>query len=75
MSTKKVFTQDEIMKLLDTCYRKVMDGVGKVGVPVEVMAKDYLDKSQSASDAAKSMINTYMHNLITSAMPVISLHI
>lgn len=54
------------MKLLDTCYRRVMDGVGKVGVPVEVMAKDYLDKSQSASDAAKSMINTQIVKCATS---------
>lgn len=66
MSTKKVFTQDEILKLLDTCYRRVLDGVGKVGVPVEIMAKDYLDKSQSPSDAAKNMINTQIVKCATS---------
>lgn len=66
MSNNKVFTQDEIMKTLDACYQKVLDGIGKISPPVENMAKDYLEKKPSSSEAAKSMINAQIVKCTTS---------
>ncbi|MCI7741742.1 MAG: EcsC family protein [Clostridiales bacterium] len=62
----KVISQDEIMKALDTCYQKVVDGIGKVSPPVEVMAQNYLEKNTTASLAAKSMINAQIVKCTTS---------
>lgn len=62
----KVFSQDEIMKALDACYQKVVDGLGKVSPPVEVMAQNYLDKNIISSQAAKSMINAQIVKCTTS---------
>ena len=62
----KVISQDEIMEALDTCYQKVVDGIGKVSPPVEVMAQNYLEKNTTASLAAKSMINAQIVKCTTS---------
>lgn len=48
-------TQEDIMKVLDTCYQKCVNGAGKVIVSVDDMAKDYLEKNSNPEDAAKSM--------------------
>ena len=36
---KKIITQEDIMKILDTCYDKSLSGLGKVSPPVSQMAE------------------------------------
>lgn len=65
---KKIFSQEDIMKLLDTCYRKAISGIGQAIPPVEKMAQDYLEKSATPSDAAKKMINMQVAKCTTSGV-------
>lgn len=39
---KHVITQEDIMKLLDSCYEKCLNGIPKVSPGVKDMAADYL---------------------------------
>lgn len=39
---KKEISQEDIMALLDTCYDKSLNGIGKVSLFVKDMADDYL---------------------------------
>ena len=41
---KSVVTQEDIMKILDSCYDKCLNGIPKVSSKVEKMANDYLEK-------------------------------
>lgn len=41
---KKTISQEDVMKLLDSCYDKCLNGVPKVSQSVEDMAEDYLKK-------------------------------
>jgi hypothetical protein len=43
---KKTISQEDVMKLLDSCYDKCLNGVPKVSQSVEDMAEDYLKKYQ-----------------------------
>lgn len=38
---KQTLTQEDIMKLLDSCYEKCLNGIPKVSPNVEDMANDY----------------------------------
>lgn len=70
MSTKnnenKVISQEDIMKLLDSCYAQVLNGLGKVSPPIEVMTQDYLEKNSDPAQAAKSMIKAQVIKCTTS---------
>lgn len=39
--------QNQIMELLDTLYKKSINGVPKVSQPIDVLANDYLSKNNS----------------------------
>ena len=39
---KKKMTQEDIMKLLDSCYEKCINGITMVSPGVEYIANDYL---------------------------------
>lgn len=41
---KAVIVQEDVMKILDSCYEKCLNGIPKVSLSVEEMAKDYLKK-------------------------------
>ena len=42
---KKAFiSEKDIMKILDSCYEKCLNGIPKVSLNVEEMANDYLKK-------------------------------
>ena len=41
---KPLISQEDMMKLLDSCYEKCLNGVPKVSPSVETMANDYLKK-------------------------------
>lgn len=38
---KPVMAQEDIMKLLDSCYEKCVNGIPKVSLNVEELADDY----------------------------------
>ena len=52
---KKVISQEDIMKLLDACYEKCLNGVPHVSPSVEEMANDYLSKYKTKEIACKAM--------------------
>ena len=39
---KRVISQEDVMKILDSCYEKCLNGIPKVSPSVEEMANDYL---------------------------------
>ena len=53
---KKLGTQEDIMKMLDTCYDKSLHGINKVSPPIEQFANDYLKKEQDKKKATKEML-------------------
>ena len=44
MTESKKFSQDDIMKLLDSCYEKCLNGIPKISPDVKTLADDYLQK-------------------------------
>lgn len=63
---KPLLTQEDIMKLLDSCYEKCLDGVPKVSPSVESMANDYLQKYNTKEDACKAMMRNQIAKCTTS---------
>ncbi len=64
--SKKIISQEDITKLLDTCYKKAISGIGQAIPSIEKMAQDYLEKYATPSDAAKKMINMQVVKCTTS---------
>ncbi|WP_294478920.1 EcsC family protein [uncultured Ruminococcus sp.] len=52
----KIVSQEDIMKMLDACYDKCLNGIPKVSKPVKEMADDYLRKHGSPDKACKAML-------------------
>lgn len=63
---KKLLTQEDIMKLLDSCYGKCLHGVPKVSSSVESMANDYLTKYPTKEEACKAMLRNQIAKCTTS---------
>lgn len=63
---KKRLTQDDIMKLLDSCYEKCLNGVPKISSNVETMANDYLQKYATKEEACKVMLRNQIAKCTTS---------
>lgn len=63
---KKIFTQEDVMKMLDTCYEKSKYGISKVSPPVEQFAEDYLKKNEDPKIAAKEMLKNQIAKCTTS---------
>lgn len=63
---KKLLSQEDIMKLLDSCYEKCLNGVPYVSPTVEEFAKDYLDKHPTKELACKAMIKNQIIKCTTS---------
>lgn len=61
-----MISQEDIMKLLDSCYEKCLNGVPKVSPNVEDMAKNYLQKHRSKEEACKVMIKNQIIKCTTS---------
>ena len=62
---KKSISQEDIMKLLDSCYEKVLSGIPHVSPSVEDMANDYLSRNTPPA-AARAMINNQVMKCATS---------
>lgn len=65
MENKKVAHED-IMKMLDVCYAKALDGIPLVSPAVADMANDYLDKYSKKEDAIKAMLKNQIIKCTTS---------
>ncbi len=63
---KKLITQEDIMKLLDSCYERCLNGVPYVSPTVEEFAEDYLDKYPTKELACKAMIKNQIIKCTTS---------
>lgn len=63
---KKLITQEDIMKMLDTCYEKCLNGIPKVSPKVEDLANDYLNKHKTREEACKAMIRNQIAKCTTS---------
>ena len=50
-----LFTQEDIMKTLNTLYKKTVDGLGAVSPPVSDLAKDYLKMNSNVDTATQIM--------------------
>ena len=63
---KQLVSQEDIMKLLDSCYDKCLHGVPKVSSSVEDMANDYLSKHETKEEACKAMLRNQIAKCTTS---------
>lgn len=66
MGDKKLVTQEDVLKMLDTLYEKTLDGIPKVSKPIEVLANDYASKYKDIEVATKKMINYQIAKCTTS---------
>ena len=67
MSTKQnVFTQEQIMQLLDKMYEQCLHGIPKVSPPISELANNYLEKNDNVYSAASSFINYQIAKCTTS---------
>lgn len=69
---KQPVRQDDIMKLLDTCYDKCLNGIPKVSPSVADMANDYLKKHPSKELACKAMLRNQIAKCTTSGVVTVS---
>lgn len=56
MKTKIKFSQEDILKVLDTCYEKTTNGISKISPSIDRLAGDYLSKHASKEEAIKDML-------------------
>lgn len=63
---KPVVTQEDIMKILDSCYDKCLNGIPKVSAKVEEMANDYLGKYKTKEEACEAMLRNQVAKCATS---------
>lgn len=63
---KKKITQEDIMKLLEACYEKCLNGIPKVSQSVEELADDYLKKHKTKEEACKAMLKNQIAKCTTS---------
>lgn len=63
---KKIITQEDIMKMFDTCYEKSLHGINKVSPSIEQLADDYLKKEKDVKKAAKNMLKNQIAKCTTS---------
>ncbi len=55
VNLKEKISQEDIMKVLDACYNKCLEGKGKIVPSVDKMADDYLSKEANLEKAVKVM--------------------
>lgn len=65
---KTKISQEDVMKLLDACYRKCLDGIPKVSPPVSELANDYLKKHKTREEACKAMLRNQVVKCTTSGV-------
>lgn len=65
---KPVMTEEDIMKLLDSCYEKCLNGIPKVSPSVEELANDYLKKHRTTEEACRAMLKNQITKCTTSGV-------
>lgn len=65
---KQKITQEDMMKILDSCYEKCLDGIPMVSKSVEDMANDYLIKYGSKEKACRAMLKNQIKKCTTSGI-------
>ena len=63
---KNLLSQEDIMKILDTCYDKSMQGIPHVSPTVEQIATEYMEKYPTTEQACKAMIKNQIVKCTTS---------
>lgn len=63
---KVIFTEEDVRKLLDSCYEKCLYGVLQVSPGVEELAKDYLKYHRKKEEACKVMLRSQIAKCATS---------
>lgn len=63
---KAIVSQEDIMKILDSCYEKCLNGIPKVSPNVEDMANDYLCKYGTKELACQAMLKNQITKCATS---------
>lgn len=63
---KTVLSQEDIMKILETCYQKSLNGIPHVSPSIEQLSNEYLEKHSTKEKAAKAMINNQIIKCTTS---------
>lgn len=63
---KTVISQEDVMKILDSCYEKCLNGIPKVSPSVEEMANDYLKKYKTKEEACEAMMRNQVAKCATS---------
>ena len=65
---KAIVSQEDIMKILDSCYEKCLNGIPKVSPNVEDMANDYLRKYATKELACQAMLKNQITKCTTSGV-------
>ncbi len=63
---KPIISQEDIMKILDSCYEKCLNGIPKVSPNVADMANDYLRKYETKELACQAMLKNQITKCTTS---------
>ena len=59
-------TQEDIMVLLNQLYNQSIRGIAKVSPPIDVLANNYLEKSEDLEKAARTFVNYQIVKCTTS---------
>jgi len=62
----KIISQEDIFKMLNTCYDKALNGINGISVPIEDFAEDYLSKEGDNEKAVKAMLKNQIVKCTTS---------
>ena len=63
---KQLISQEDMMKVLDTCYDKSIQGIPYVSPSVEQIAREYMEKYPTTEQACKAMIKNQIIKCTTS---------
>lgn len=63
---KKKISQEDILRLLDECYEKCLNGLPKISPTVEKMAQDYMKRYKTKEDACRAMLKNQVIKCTTS---------
>ena len=66
MKNKNKFSQEDILKVLDTCYEKATNGISKISPSIDQLAGDYLSKHASKEEDIKDMLKKQVLKCTTS---------
>lgn len=63
---EKIISQEDVFKMLNTCYEKTLNGINKISPPIEEFANDYLEKEGDKEKAVKAMVKNQIIKCTTS---------